>query len=545
MLQLLDCSLRDGGYINDWQFGESEILFILKKLSAAKVDYIEAGFLNEVNYNSGSTNFSDISKAERVLNNISSSVELALMVRPDRFNSDKLCAAQGKIKYIRIAFYRKDLHEAIEFAQQAEAKGYKVFFNMVNTAGYTIEQLRETVTKLVEANPYAVTIVDTFGCMTLEKLTETVDVLNDILPSAVKMAFHPHNNMLMGYSLAQRFITLLELYHRDGIVDGTLMGIGRKPGNLPTELIAHHLNSLYGDKYNIGQLSSAIAKVIEPIKLKNDWGYSPAYMLGAAENINRNYIEYFLDNALPLDAIYEAAKAIPEKNAELFDSEVAGYVFNNALEKWKSNHCAFKLFYQYSAKQIFDETSVYEFRYAAGSLMASCISENILTAIDYVVPVPNTGIPYAEGFSAASGKKCISKLIKKNCDRTFYIENGMKRKNAIDAQLVLDDLAPDIKGKNIALIDEAIFSGITLKTVCKKLRQASVGNIFVLIPIGLWRRNCKYNELPAHKMLSEEVSYSDMANYIGADEIFIQDEEKLDELLKKYNYGICSSCFCD
>ena len=65
MVQLLDCSLRDGGYINNWQFGESEIAYLIRKLSDAKVDYVEAGFLNEVIYKEGSTNFSEIGDAKK------------------------------------------------------------------------------------------------------------------------------------------------------------------------------------------------------------------------------------------------------------------------------------------------------------------------------------------------------------------------------------------------------------------------------------------------------------------------------------------------
>ena len=543
MIQLLDCSLRDGGYINHWQFGESEISYLIRKLSDAKVDYVEAGFLNDVIYEKGSTNFSEIGDAERVLGPLSETANLALMVRPDRYDSKKLSPSNGKIKYIRIAFYRKDLSAAVSFAETAEDQGYKVFFNMVNTAGYTLDQLRETVVKLEKAKPYAVTIVDTFGCMNQEELLERTKVLIEYLPPAVKIAFHPHNNMLMGYSLAQSFVNALESCRRDGIVDGSLLGIGRKPGNLPSELMAGYLNSIYGETYRLGEMLSVIEKVIEPVKMQNDWGYSTAYMLGAAKRINRNYIEYFLEKGLSLEMINQAIESIDAENKELYHPSAAENASLNAIEKWKMSHCAFRLFYKYPAQQTIGKRSVYDLRYEAGRLMASSVPEKVLDLIDYIIPVPDTGIAYADGFSAASGKKILHKL-KKNGIRTFFMEDLRTRETSIASQIQIDDARPDLRGKRIALIDEAIFSGATLRIICRKLRETEVAGITVVIPVGVWRKQCNYKELPDHRMLCDEVPFDQIARNIGADDLFVQDEGKLRDFIQEYDRDICYSCFC-
>ena len=544
MVQLLDCSLRDGGYINHWQFGESEISYLIRKLSDANVDFVEMGFLNEVIYENGSSNFSVIGDAEKVLDHISKSTKIALMVRPDRYNSKKLSPSCGKIEYLRIAFYRKDLQEAVNFAKTAAENGYKVFFNMVNTAGYTLDQLRETVVQLAAVNPYAVTIVDTFGCMNQEDLLERVEVLNAYLPPAVKIAFHPHNNMLMGYSLAQSFVTALESCQRDGIVDGSLLGIGRKPGNLPTELIANYLNSIYGETYRLGEMISVIDKVIEPIKRQNDWGYSTAYMLGAAKRINRNYVEYFLEKGISLEMIRQAVDLIDEENSELFSAAAAEDAYVNALERWKYSHCAFRMFYKYTVRKSIGKMNVYDLRYEAGRLMASSIPEEVIDAIDYIIPIPDTGISYADGFSAATGKSIIHKLKKKGI-RTFYMDDLRTRETSIETQIQIDDAEPEIRGKRIALIDEAIFSGVTLRIICKKLREVEAASITVVIPVGVWRKKCKYHELPDHKILCDEVSFNDIARNIGADQLYVQDMRNLREFIQKYDCDICCHCFCD
>ncbi len=544
MVQLLDCSLRDGGYINNWQFGESEIAYLIRKLSDAKVDYVEAGFLNEVIYKEGSTNFSEIGDAEKVLDHLPESANLALMVRPDRYDSKRLSPSNGKIRYLRIAFYRKDLQEAVSFSKAAAEYGYKVFFNMVNTAGYTLDQLRETVAELAKAKPYAVTIVDTFGCMNLEDLLEKTEVLNEYLPPSVKIAFHPHNNMLMAYPLAQSFIKELESCKRDGIVDGSLLGIGRKPGNLPSELIASYLNSIYGETYRVEEMLPVIEKVINPIKRQNDWGYSTAYMLGAAKQVNRNYVEYFLEKGIPLEKIKQAIELVDAENRELFHPAVAENAYEKALEEWKSSHCAFRMFYKYPAQKSIGKRSVYDLRYEAGRLMASSLPEKVIDTIDYLIPVPDTGIAYADGFSEASGIEIIHKL-KKSGARTFFMDDSRTRETSIETQIQIDDATPDLRGKRIALIDEAIFSGVTLRIICRKLRETGAADITVIIPVGLWRKKCNYHELPDHKILCNEVSYNEIASDIGADRLFVQDVRKLRDHIQKYDCDLCYHCFCD
>ncbi len=543
MIQLLDCSLRDGGYINNWQFGESEAAYLIKKLTDAGVDYVEAGFLNDVLYKKGSTNFSETGDTESVLAHLSGSVNLALMVRPDRYDAEKLASSNGKIRYIRIAFYRKDLQEAIRFSKAAVKQGYRVFFNMVNTAGYTLDQLRETVTELAKVNPYAVTIVDTFGCMNQEDLLEKTEVLNACLPPSVKLAFHPHNNMLMAYPLAQSFIKKLESCKRDGIVDGSLLGIGRKPGNLPTELIAGYLNSAYGAAYGLEEMLSVIEKVIDPIKRRNDWGYSAAYMLGAAAHINRNYVEYFLEKGLSLEIIKQAIALVPAEKGELYHPAAAEMACGEAVEKWKASHCAFRMFYKYPVQKVIGKRSVYDLRYEAGRLMASSVPEKVIDSIDYIIPVPDTGIAYADGLSKSSGIRLIHAL-KKSGVRTFFMDDLRAREASIEAQIQIDETEADLRGKRVALIDEAIFSGVTLRIICRKLRALDVAEITVIIPIGLWRKQCPYHELPDYTILCDEMSSDHIAHGIGADRLFVQDTGKLRAALQRYDCDLCYSCFC-
>jgi amidophosphoribosyltransferase len=241
--------------------------------------------------------------------------------------------------------------------------------------------------------------------------------------------------------------------------------------------------------------------------------------------------------------INQAIESIDAENKELYHPSAAENASVNAIEKWKMSHCAFRLFYKYPAQQTIGKRSVYDLRYEAGRLMASSVPEKVLDLIDYIIPVPDTGIAYADGFSAASGKKILHKL-KKNGIRTFFMEDLRTRETSIASQIQIDDARPDLRGKRIALIDEAIFSGATLRIICRKLRETEVAGITVVIPVGVWRKQCNYKELPDHRILCDEVPFDQIARNIGADDLFVQDEGKLRDFIQEYDRDICYSCFC-
>ena len=98
--------------------------------------------------------------------------------------------------------------------------------------------------------------------------------------------------MALSFCLAQEFLD--KHLRRDLAVDGSLMGMGRIPGNLPIELIADYMNEYFGGHYNIDDLMDAIQGHIAPIKGECAWGYTPAYFLSAKFNLHRNYAEHYL-----------------------------------------------------------------------------------------------------------------------------------------------------------------------------------------------------------------------------------------------------------
>ena len=135
--------------------------------------------------------------------------------------------------------------------------------------------------------------MDTFGSMRRRDLERIVSLVDHNLAPDIRVGLHLHENMALSFCLAQEFLD--KHLGRDTTVDGSLMGMGRIPGNLPIELIADYMNETLGCHYDIDEMMDAIQDHIAPLKGETAWGYTPAYFLSARYNLHRDYAEHYLD----------------------------------------------------------------------------------------------------------------------------------------------------------------------------------------------------------------------------------------------------------
>lgn len=292
-IQLLDCTLRDGGYINNWKFGEKTALNIIKKLICANIDIVEIGFLRLEETNEDRTVWNSISDIPLDYLKKELDVKISLMVLYSKYDINLLPEAkQTQIDLLRVTFHDYDMNEGLEFCKQAIQKGYKVSCNPINIMGYDDYQLLELLEIVNEIKPYAFAIVDTFGSMDIRDLQHLVSICDKNLRSDITLGLHLHENKAQSFALAQTFANMY--MNRNSIIDASLNGMGRVPGNLCIELIADYLNEYYFKNYEIDYLLEAIELYIQPIKNKSPWGYDPAYFLSAKYNLHRNYTEYLL-----------------------------------------------------------------------------------------------------------------------------------------------------------------------------------------------------------------------------------------------------------
>ena len=169
-IKLLDCTLRDGGYINDWKFGEKTIKSIIARLQQANTDYIEVGFLRNCEYHKNRTLFNNIREMKTMLPAKKGNTGYIAMALHSQYDVEKLEENDHTIDGIRVTFHDYDQDEGLAFCKRVKEKGYPVFVNPINIMGYSDEMLLSLLKKVNQLKPYGFSIVDTFGSMTKNEL---------------------------------------------------------------------------------------------------------------------------------------------------------------------------------------------------------------------------------------------------------------------------------------------------------------------------------------------------------------------------------------
>lgn len=293
-IKLLDCTLRDGGYINDWNFGYPTIKSIIRKLVESKVDYVEVGFLRNCEYDRDKSLFNNCAEIVPILPEKRGNTLFSAMALHNKYDVEKLEPYDGKtIDVIRVTFHDYDIDEGLAFVQRVKEKGYKVFCNPINIMGYSDEKILELLKKVNAIEPYAFSIVDTFGSMMKADLQRIYSLIEHNLDPSIVIGLHLHENLALSYSLAQDFIAM-KASGRRSVIDGSMLGMGRTPGNLCMELIMDYMNKTQGGIYDVNPVLDGIDDHIVQLKQIEPWGYSTAYALSAKFNLHRNYAEFLL-----------------------------------------------------------------------------------------------------------------------------------------------------------------------------------------------------------------------------------------------------------
>lgn len=333
-IKLLDCTLRDGGYINDWRWGFQVAREIIRLLCAANVDIVEVGFLRNVDgYDPDISVCNTIEELNRLLPSASSDTMFSAMAMRSNYDIGKLSPYSGSgVEMIRITAHDYDIEDGMDFAREVKSKGYKLSINPINIMGYSDERLLWMLEQVNDIHPYQFSIVDTFGSMKRRDLDRIVSLADNNLDGDIRIALHLHENMSLSFSLAQNFID--RRMRRPVSVDGSLMGMGRIPGNLSIELIADYLNEYADGSYDIDYMMDAIQDYIEPIKGASKWGYTPAYFLSARFNLHRNYAEHFIKKGdLTNRDINHILSRLDRSKATVFDASYADRVY----EEYQNN----------------------------------------------------------------------------------------------------------------------------------------------------------------------------------------------------------------
>ena len=319
-IKLLDCTLRDGGYVNNWRFGLENIDKIISSLISSNIDYVEAGYLkDEVFFE----DYSLFSIQDSFLKFSENASRISFMLDFEKINLDKLFQNIAKFKNftLRIAFKRPNLKKALEFSEKLIDFGCNISLNPMHSASYTEEELEYLFNVANRILPSSLVIVDTNGQMHEEDTIRFAKFFDSNLNSKIALGFHSHNNLDLSFSNAKIFIENIK--EREIIIDSSLYGIGRGAGNLKTEDIATFLNDKYSKKYNIDILNNSIESLIMPIYKKNPWMLTKLHMIVARNKCHPNYATFLLKNNLnDINFCEYAIKNISKNYKDVYNEEL-------------------------------------------------------------------------------------------------------------------------------------------------------------------------------------------------------------------------------
>lgn len=322
-IEILDCTLRDGGYVNEWNFGKHNISKIIKKLGEARLDIVECGFLtNKGEYSEDYTKFNKIVEMIAALPQETGDLpKYVCMVNYGEYCANDLpvCSTEG-IVGIRIAFHKNDMKEAVELGHSIKEKGYLVFLQPMVSLNYSDFEFLELITMANELRPYAFYIVDSFGVMKSRDLKRYYYLVEHNLNKEIKVGFHSHNNMQLAYANALNLLQMCDT--RDVIIDTSVLGMGRGAGNLNTELFVEHLNDVCGKEYRIQPILQIADEVLEVIFAEHPWGYSLPQYLSAVHGCHPNYATFLDDkNTLKIESIHSILDKVPDEKKNNFDKQ--------------------------------------------------------------------------------------------------------------------------------------------------------------------------------------------------------------------------------
>ena len=331
---ILDCTLRDGGYCNQWTFGEENISKIIVELLHADVDVIECGFLTErTKHIPDISKFNSMEELKEFIPRDKQGKIFVAMANFGEFDLKGMPTYDGRtLDGIRLAFHKKDLDKALQEAKIVQEKGYKLFLQAMVSLNYTDEEFINLLKEANKLEPYAFYIVDSFGAMRRKDLIRLFYLVEHNLKSGIKIGFHGHNNLQLAYSNAQ---SLLEIpTSRDLLIDSSIYGMGRGAGNLNTELLISYLNNHRGTKYFLPPILSVIDEILVDFHERHPWGFTLAYYISAIHNAHPNYASYLDDKkTLTVEMMNEIFGHMEPARKSKYDADYIELIYSEYMER--------------------------------------------------------------------------------------------------------------------------------------------------------------------------------------------------------------------
>ena len=279
-IKVLDCTIRDGGLINNHYFTDEFVRAVYIAMSEAGIDYMEMGYRSSRKYappgDFGAWKYCDDDKIREVIDGVESDIKLSVMVDAHRVAEQEFTPVdQSPVDMIRIATYVKDVDKAIALIDKVNDLGYETTVNVMAISAENEFDLIEALDQLAKTPAGTIYIVDSYGYFFCEQIQHMVEVYKKHLPGK-RIGIHCHNNQQLAYAN-----TIEGIRFDCDLIDGSLYGIGRGAGNCPLELLVAFLKN---PKLQIEPILKVIQDYMIPMRDEIEWGYMIPYVITGALN---------------------------------------------------------------------------------------------------------------------------------------------------------------------------------------------------------------------------------------------------------------------
>ncbi len=281
-IQVLDCTIRDGGLMNNHKFSDEFVRMVHQSLVAAGVDYMEVGYKADKKLfrpdEYGPWKSCTEDSLNRFFGEEDPGIKISVMCDIGRTDDDDIKPAdESVIDLIRVACYIHQIPAALEMVRTAKERGYETSVNLMaisTVPEFELHKGLELIGKCEEAD--MLYLVDSFGSLYYEQIEDLMRRYKAAMQHGQQIGIHAHNNQQMAY-----VNTICCAINGATMLDSTIDGLGRGAGNCPTELL---LGFLRNPKFHQRPIIEAVEKLMVPLREQIDWGYSVPYMITGQMN---------------------------------------------------------------------------------------------------------------------------------------------------------------------------------------------------------------------------------------------------------------------
>lgn len=311
-LKVLDCTIRDGGLVNNSQFTDDFVRAVYDACVQAGIDYMEIGYKNSPRLfpksEYGPWRHCDEEDIRRVIEShdpVSTGLKLAAMADAGKsdWKTQIIPAQDSLLDVIRIACYVHQIPEAVDMIQHAHEQGYEVTVNLMAISIVQELEIQQALEVFAKTPVSTIVVVDSFGALYREQIDNLVRTyLKAIGDSGKHVGIHAHNNQQLAFANTVEAIIL-----GANRADASMAGIGRGAGNCPMELL---IGFLRNPKFKLRPILQLLQDEMLKLREEIDWGPSVPYNITG--QLNRH----------PRDAMQFRSSSHPDDYVTFYDEQV-------------------------------------------------------------------------------------------------------------------------------------------------------------------------------------------------------------------------------